>query len=152
MYVKGEGRRQRITGLISCNFPFQSFSYILFHFELSEQWPIVKIVRKLKIAWKWGKSLPLWERFLVVCDQFNVVHRRQFGSRELYHWKCVSWRQCHHEVLQQQKHYSWREEGLGIILHLSATCMTKLKPTWLSCCLGWLYRHVLNKLSNFRLT
>lgn len=135
MYVKGEGRRQAITGLIACNFPFQSFSYALFHFELSEQWPIVKIVRKLKIAWKWGKSLPSWERFPVVCGQFSVVHRRESGSTELYHWKCVSWRHHHHKVLQQKKPHSWMEDGLGVILHPSATYMAKLKPTWLSWCL-----------------
>lgn len=85
-------RRQRIAGLRSRKSPFQSSSYALFHLELFEQWHIVKIGQKLKT-----------ERFQVVYGQLCGSQNKRVWERELSHWKCVSWRQHHHEVLQQEE-------------------------------------------------
>lgn len=141
---QGERRRQRITGLTSHNFPFQSSSYALFPLELSEQWHIVKTGQKLKT-----------ERFQVVYGQLCGSQNKSLEARTLPLEICELEARPPWSATARRTP-SWREHGLGHemeheILHLSATYMTKLKPKLLSWCLGWLYRHVLNTLSNFRL-
>lgn len=82
---QGERRRLRITGLRPRNFPCQS-SYAPFLLE----WPIVKIDEKLKT-----------ERFQV--GQLCGSQNKRVWKRGLSHWKCVSWRQHHDEMLQQEE-------------------------------------------------